>query len=249
MSIQDQQVRIRENVANVRAAIENACQRANRRPAEILLVAATKYVDARTIRLLMDAGIRDFGENRVQQLQQRVVELGTSLARLDHHAPPDLPRWHMIGHLQRNKVKPLLGCARIVQSVDSLRLAQEVEKHAAEGGEIVDVLVEANISGEISKEGISPAEVPELIVSLHQLPHLRPCGLMTMAPLTGDQGVLRAAFAGLRELMEKLREAGDAGPDFRHLSMGMSHDFEIAIEEGSTIVRVGSRLFEGILPT
>lgn len=248
MNFQDQQARIRDNVAKVRASIENACDRANRRPDDVLLVAATKYIDAQVMRSLMEAGIRDFGENRVQQLQQRAGELGASLARLDSRPSGDLPRWHMIGHLQRNKVKPLLGCARVVQSVDSLRLAREIEKNAAEMGEMVDVLVEANISGEISKEGISPAEVPELIDALNQLPHLRACGLMTMAPLTSNQDVVRAAFAGLRKLLEKLREAGNAGPDFRHLSMGMSHDFEIAIEEGATIVRVGSRLFEGLFP-
>lgn len=247
MDIDAKRLRIRQNVAAVRASIETACRRANRPAADVLLVAATKYVDSPAMQLLMEAGIRDFGENRVQQLQQRVAELGTSFACLGATASGPSPRWHMIGHLQRNKVKPLLGCAHIVHSIDSARLAHEVEKHAADLGATVDVLVEVNISGEASKEGIAAADAAALVRELVQLPHLRACGLMTMAPLGESAEAARPTFAGLRRLLASLHEEGIAGAELRHLSMGMSHDFEVAIEEGATIVRVGSRLFEGLI--
>jgi pyridoxal phosphate enzyme (YggS family) len=152
----------------------------------------------------------------------------------------------MIGHLQRNKVKSVLPHARVLHSLDSERLAEEVQK-VAERLEIdVDAFVEVNVSGEDSKHGIAPRDLPAMLAATADLPRIRLRGLMTMAPLTEDPEEVRPCFARLRQLLEKARQADLVGPDCLHLSMGMSHDYAVAIQEGATFVRVGSALFDGL---
>ena len=248
--------RLHHNLAQVRQNIAAACARVGRQPSEICLVAVTKYVDLPIIRELLLAGVADLGENRVQQLSRRAEALG---ARLDGWpepvaaaggsgtAPaPPAPRWHMIGHLQRNKVRQVLRHVRIIHSLDSLRLAAEVDRVAAELDARVDALVEVNVSGEQSKSGVPAAEAEALIEGLRDRPRIRLRGLMTMAPFDPDPEHARPFFAELREMAAGLRQRGVVGPEFVHLSMGMTQDYTVAIEEGATLVRVGSALFEGL---
>lgn len=234
---------VARNLATVREQIRAACQDAGRQPDEVTLVAVTKYVGLAAIRALLAAGQRDLGESRVQQLMPRVETL----------ASEDLPQpnWHLIGHLQRNKVKYLLPDVRIIHSVDSLRLAEQIsqsaqkqveQKHACE----VEVFVEVNTSGETAKHGVAPEELDSLLETVTKLPHLKPVGLMTMASLVEDQQAARPYFARLRELLDSARQRGSIPADCRYLSMGMSGDFEAAIAEGATHVRIGSALFAGL---
>jgi pyridoxal phosphate enzyme (YggS family) len=230
--------RLRANLERVGDAITEACGWAGR-SADVEVVAVTKSVDVPVIRTLLELGITNLGENRVQQLVQRAVELASV---------PGIPqlRWHMIGHLQRNKVKSLLAHSQVIHSVDSSRLALEIQRQAAAAGLTVEVLIEVNVSGEASKEGIAPAEAENLAREIEGLPNLNLRGLMTMAPLGLDADAARPHFAGLRRLLFELCERGAVGRDCDELSMGMSGDFRVAVEEGATIVRLGSILFEGL---
>ncbi|MEW6198733.1 MAG: YggS family pyridoxal phosphate-dependent enzyme [Planctomycetota bacterium] len=251
MTATDWTQRLHDNVARVRAHIADACARAGRDPAEVRLVGVTKYVSAPVIRELLAAGVQDVGESRVQQLASRALEIGEPLLDWTSAAGPAetrRPRWHMIGHLQRNKVKALLPHARIVHSLDSDRLADTLETHAAALDATVDAFIEVNVAGEASKQGVPPDEVAALATEVRRHPHLRLRGLMTMAPLDPDPEAARPCFARLRELLERLRGTGAVGAECVHLSMGMSQDYRVAVEEGATLVRVGSALFEGLPP-
>ncbi|MBP7748143.1 MAG: YggS family pyridoxal phosphate-dependent enzyme [Phycisphaerae bacterium] len=239
--------RLRDNLAQVRGAIADACQRSGRAPTAVRLIAVTKYVPVSVLRAVVAAGVDDLGESQVQQLTARARECGPQQFDWagEHRG---VPRWHMIGHVQRNKVKALLPHARIIHSLDSQRLADTLEQHAAAIGAEVSVFIEVNIAGEATKEGVTPTEVPGLIAGLARCPHLRLRGLMTMAPFDPDPERARPHFARLRMLRDELQATGVAGPDCVHLSMGMSQDYVVAVEEGATCVRVGSALFAG-LPT
>jgi pyridoxal phosphate enzyme (YggS family) len=247
---------LRDNVTRVQANIAAACRRAGRDPAEVRLLAVTKYVSLEVARELLAAGLVDLGENRVQQLVTRAQACGTarfdwpddSAGRADSSPAPAAPRWHMLGHVQRNKLKTLLPHARIVHSLDSARLAEAVARQAQELQVQVDVLIEVNIAGEAAKTGALPADVPALVAAVAAFPPLRLRGLMTMTPYDPNPETSRPYFAQLRELLERLRAQGAVGPGGRHLSMGMSQDYVVAVEEGATIVRLGSALFDG-LPT
>jgi pyridoxal phosphate enzyme (YggS family) len=236
MSENELRDRLRANLERVGDAITKACGWAGRSN-DVEIVAVTKSVDVTVIRALLELGVTNLGENRVQQLVQRAAELA---------ALPGVPqpRWHMIGHLQRNKVKSLLAHSQVIHSVDSLRLAQEIQRHAAADGRTVEVLIEVNISGEASKEGVAPAESEGLAGGIAGLPNLDLRGLMTMAPQDADAEGARPHFAALRCLLGELRESGAVGRECDQLSMGMSGDFRVAVEEGATIVRLGSILFE-----
>ena len=246
---EQQRARLGENLVAVRARLEQAAGRAGRDPGAVRLVAVTKYAALDVARALLDLGVRDLGENRVQQLGARAEELGaadTGLATEPGAAGP--PIWHMIGHLQRNKVRSLLRHVRIVQSLDSLRLADELETEAARIGKTVEVLIEVNVAGEAAKSG-APLEVAEEVAGYAAAcAHLRLNGLMTMAPYDPDSAQARPYFSQLRELLERFRQRGVVPPECTHLSMGMSGDYEVAVEEGATIVRLGSVLLEGIEP-
>jgi len=223
---------IERNLQDVRSRIEAACQRAGRDPGRVTLVAVTKSVGVPEVLELARRGQRVFGENRVQDALHKHRELAEQPLE-----------WHMIGHLQRNKVRDALRVFSMIHSVDGERLAVEIEKEAVKLGRTVPVLIEANVSGEEAKFGAPPAEVPALAMSIAGMPHMRLEGLMTMAPLVDDPEKTRPVFRALRELLEELRVRGLPGTELRHLSMGMTQDFEIAIEEGATMVRVGTALF------
>ncbi|HEU0299763.1 MAG TPA: YggS family pyridoxal phosphate-dependent enzyme [Longimicrobium sp.] len=221
---------LRARAAWVRERIEAARARAGRTD-EVTLVAVTKTHPAEVVRAAIEAGIGDVGENRVQEMDDKVRDVG-------RHAV----RWHLIGHLQRNKAARAVAIADLVHSLDSVRLAEALSAEAVKAGATVLALVQVNTSGEESKFGLSPEEAIDAVGRMAGLPGLRLEGMMTMAPLTDDQDVIRRTFAGARRLRE---EAARQLPAFtgRHLSMGMSNDFEAAVEEGSTLVRVGSTLF------
>jgi pyridoxal phosphate enzyme (YggS family) len=240
--------RLRGNLAGVRATIAEACRRAGRDPGDVRLVAVTKYVDLEAIRALLAAGVRDLGENRVQQLVSRAETLGAAdLALLAPDSDArQLPRWHMIGHLQRNKVKALLRHTRILHSLDSVRLTHELESQAEKLGLTVDAFLEFNVAGEQAKSGAPLEQADALAEAASHSPHIRLHGLMTMPPFDPDPEAARPHFAHLRELLERLRSGGAVGPDCVHLSMGMTIDYAVAIEEGATFVRIGSALFEGV---
>jgi pyridoxal phosphate enzyme (YggS family) len=239
--------RLRQNLERVRATIAEACRRSSRDPAEVRLVAVTKYADLDTVRALLAADVSDLGENRVQQLVARAETLGA--ANIDLFTPEpatSVPRWHMIGHLQRNKVKTLLRHTRILHSLDSVRLAKELEKQAETLEVTVDTFLELNLAGEEAKSGAPEADALELAEAVSQCTHLRLHGLMTMPPFDPDPEKARPYFARLRELLGELQQRGAVGPPCIHLSMGMTIDYAVAIEEGATFVRIGSALFEGI---
>lgn len=238
---------LRENLERVRGRIAAAAARAGRPAAGVRLVAVTKSVDTSVIRALFDLGQRDFGENRVQALSARAGELGAAIEPPFSAAPDrSRPVWHMIGTLQRNKVRGLLSCSRAIHALNSLRLLDTIDAEAQRIGAVVDVLAELNVAGEEQKSGAALAESDALVAAAATRPGVRLTGLMTMAPLVDDPETARPVFARLRQLLESFQQRGLVGPDCRHLSMGMSNDFEVAIEEGATVVRVGSVLFEGL---
>lgn len=243
---------LRENVSRVRQDIAAACARAGRPADSVRLVAVTKYVSVAVLRELVAAGVTDIGESRAQQLAARVAECGTSLTDWPAPGAPETGgavRWHMIGHLQRNKVKLVLPQVRIVHSLDSDRLARALDECAAQHDCHVDVFIEVNVTGEGSKEGVVPEALPALLEVIAACPRIRARGLMTMAPFDPDPETARSCFVRLRELRDRLRQAGDAGATCVELSMGMSQDYVVAVEEGATYVRVGSALFEGLPST
>ena len=221
---------LRARVQWVRERIEAARARAGRSD-EVALVAVTKTHPADVVRAAVAAGVGDVGENRVQEMDDKVAEVGRRAVR-----------WHLIGHLQRNKAGRAVAIADLIHSLDSVRLAEALSAEAVRAGVVVPALVQVNTSGEESKFGLSPKEAVDAVGRMAELPGLRLEGMMTMAPFTADQDVIRRTFSGARRLRE---EAERQVPAFtgRHLSMGMSNDFEAAVEEGSTLVRVGSTLF------
>lgn len=224
---------MKEGLEDTQQAIINAARRAGRDPSEVTLVAVGKTKPASMIRELYDLGVRDFGENKVQELTAKYEEL-----------PKDI-RWHMIGHLQSNKVKYIVDKVAMIHSVDSLRLAQVIEKEAVKKDvDHVDVLLEVNVSGEESKYGMTPAEVEEQIDQFLDLKRVRIRGFMTVAPFAEDPEEVRPYFKRLKQLSVDIQNKTiDNNIDVGLLSMGMSGDFEAAIEEGASFVRVGTRIF------
>jgi pyridoxal phosphate enzyme (YggS family) len=212
-----------------------ACQRSGRPRAEVTLVAVTKTVSADVARMLLGLGVRDLGESRPQELWRKAEALA------GHNL-----RWHLIGHLQRNKVEKTLPLVDVIHSVDSPRLITTLEAEAQKLGRRVPVLLELNASREEQKHGFAPEELPALAGELNKLRHLHVTGLMTMAALEADPEECRPTFALLRRLRDELRPQLTGVHDLRDLSMGMSNDFEVAVEEGATMVRLGSILFEGL---
>lgn len=217
---------IADNIARVRERIANAASRASVDPAGITLIAVTKTVDVPRILEAIEAGVTDIGENYVQDSIRKFDAIGRMV------------RWHMIGHLQTNKVRHAVPIFDLIQSVDSLALASEIGKRSVALGRTTDVLVEVNISGEASKFGVSPDQTLPFCESIAGIAGVRLSGLMGIAPFVDDETLIRKAFAGLRSLWEKL-PAGNR----KWLSMGMTADFEIAIEEGSNMVRIGTAIF------
>jgi PLP dependent protein len=232
---------IAQNIARVEERIAAACRRSGRRREDVRLVAVSKTVPPERIREAYDAGLRDFGENRVQEAEAKAP----ALRELEI-------TWHMIGHLQTNKARSARALFHWIQSLDSLRLAEKLDgapHPAAEpvaphrAGTPLPVLIEVNLGGEASKSGVTAEAAPALARSIGALPNLSLCGLMTVPPVTDDPEGARPYFSGLRELARVIDSARLPNVRMGELSMGMSHDFEVAIEEGATLVRVGSAIF------
>jgi pyridoxal phosphate enzyme (YggS family) len=207
-----------------------AARRAGRDPASVTLVAVSKTVPLDRLRGIEAAGIADLGENRIQEAVAKIEALGTAF------------RWHLIGHLQRNKARRAVELFDLIHSIDSLELATTLNRHAQSAGKHQRVLLQVNVAGEASKGGFSPAGVREAAEELARLSYLQPEGLMTIAPLGADEHRLRAVFGALRDLHCDLAGHFDR-LTWRHLSMGMTDDFELAIEEGATLVRIGRAVF------
>ena len=214
---------IRAGLMRVRERIAAAAERAGRRPDDVLLIAVSKTVEAERIREAIAAGVQALGENRVQEAKGKVAELGRAVP------------WHLIGHLQTNKVKDAFGLFDVVHSIDRLELAREIERRAAGAGRPIDVLLEVNVANEASKSGFSPDAVAGALDALSGMAHLKVRGLMAIPPIVERAEDSRPAFRTLRALRDR--------HGLGELSMGMSADFEVAIEEGATMVRVGTAIF------
>jgi pyridoxal phosphate enzyme (YggS family) len=234
--------RIEKNLSEIRENIATACARARRDPKDVSIVAVTKSADLEAIKNLLEAGLTELGESRVQQLIERAGELNAFLQRRRSASPMPV-RWHLVGHLQRNKVKHVLECSTIIHSVDSLRLAEEINTKAQSLPQPVQIFLQVNCSQEAQKFGVAVGAAAHLAELIGTMPCLRLVGLMTMGPLTNNPEESRRAFARLRELFEEIQRDKMAGPEFRHLSMGMSGDYSAAVEEGATILRIGTALF------
>ena len=234
--------KIEKNLHLILKNVELACAKANRLPREVSLVAVTKAADAEAIAALLELGVTDLGESRAQQLVARAAEAAAYVQRRPQPLAGKV-RWHMIGHLQRNKVKPVLDCAEVIHSVDSLRLAEEINARAEHLGRTVEVYLQVNCSQEEQKYGVAVGAATHLGEMICTLPNVRLIGLMTMAPLTPDPEQARSSFLRLREILDEMRGDRVGGEHLRHLSMGMSNDYIVAVEEGATILRIGTALF------
>ena len=223
--------RIETNLEKVKERIAQAALRAGRNPDDIQLVSVSKTVPVATIQQAIKAGVTILGENYLQEARKKIEEIGHAV------------RWDFIGHLQSNKAKYVVDLFDIIQSVDRLSLAREINRLAVKKGKTVKILLQVNISGEEAKSGIDPAEAAALVRETLTLSNLSVQGLMTMPPYFDDPEKARPYFVALRELRDILRKEHEEYIDLKELSMGMSADFEIAIEEGSTIVRVGTAIF------
>ena len=222
---------IKENLDQVRETINAACIRAGRRPEEVTLIAVSKTKPVPMLEEAYAAGTRDFGENKVQEILAKKPEL-----------PQDI-RWHMIGHLQRNKVSQVIGNAVMIHSVDSLRLARQIEAEAAKKEVDVDILLEVNVAREESKYGLMLEEVEDAVMAIKDFPHVHIKGLMTIAPFVDNPEENRGIFKKLFEFAVDIGRKNIDNVTMGVLSMGMTGDYEVAVEEGATMVRVGTGIF------
>ena len=234
--------RIEKNLAGIRQTIADACARVGRQPADVTIVAVTKAVEPDAIKSLIGTGVVNLGENRVAQLVERKDLVDAWMRRRRTETPVPV-RWHMIGHLQRNKVKAVLGADAVIHSIDSLRLAEEINTRCERDNRVASVLLQVNCSAESQKHGVAVGAAAYLGELISSMKHVRLAGLMTMAALTDDPETTRPTFTRLRELFEEMRHNGVGGETFKHLSMGMSQDYAVAVEEGATILRIGTALF------
>ena len=222
---------IKENLNRVQENIRNACARAGRKENEVTLIAVSKTKPVSMLEEAYALGVRDFGENKVQELVDKAGQL-----------PEDI-RWHMIGHLQRNKVKYIIDKVYLIHSVDSLRLAEEISKEAVKHGVTANILIEVNVAGEESKFGVSPEDTPGLIEEISRLPAIQVRGLMTIAPFVEKAEDNRIIFNALLKLYVDISRKNIDNVHMDFLSMGMTGDYEVAVEEGATFVRVGTGIF------
>lgn len=225
---------IKQNLLSVESRIAQACTRAGRQRSDVSLVAVTKYAQLEWIEALIELGQLDLGENRPQQLWERAAKLPTTV------------NWHLIGHLQSNKARRLLPLVRWIHSIDSLKLLNSVDRLVEELNVRPKVMVEVNVTGEPSKDGFTPEEIRRDWEAACGCAHVQIVGMMTMAPATDDPEGARPAFAALRSLRDELQARAPESVQLSQLSMGMTGDFEIAIEEGATLIRIGSALFAGL---
>jgi hypothetical protein len=222
---------IAQNLEAVKQRLEAAARRAGRAPSEVRLIAASKTVEVERLRQAVAAGHRLFGENYLQEAQDKIAALGPGVS------------WHFVGHLQSRKAKAVVELFELIHSVDRLNLAQALEKAAAQVGKVQEILIQVNLAGEAAKSGAAPQATPELLREIAGMPHLKVAGLMTMPPWFDEPERVRPYFRALRELRNRLREQCIVDTPLNELSMGMSGDYEVAVEEGATLVRVGTAIF------
>lgn len=215
----------------IKQQIAQEAKRCGRKIDEITLLTVSKNVPIEAIQAVYEAGCRDFGENRLQEGLGKIQSLPTDI------------RWHLVGSLQKNKVNHAIEVFSLIHSVDSFELAQKISECSQRKGKETSILLQVNVSGERTKHGFKPSELREQLLQIDRLPNLRVEGLMTMAPLTEDEAIIRSCFRQLFELLAELQKRVKKPELFKHLSMGMSHDFLIAIQEGATILRVGTAIF------
>jgi pyridoxal phosphate enzyme (YggS family) len=227
-----------ENIKNIYRRISHAAMRVERDPCDVKLIAVTKTVDTERIKEAIDWGLRIFGESRVQEAKAKIDEI----LRLTPHALRFTPiSWHLIGHLQKNKARTAVQLFDLIHSIDSVRLAEELNNHAEKAGKIQRVLIQVKLSGEETKHGVAKEDVMNLIDAVMKMKNLTLEGLMTMPPYFDNPEMARPYFRELRELRDNAKRLGHELPE---LSMGMTKDFEIAVEEGATMVRIGTGIFE-----
>ena len=238
--------KISERIKRVKDNVLSACARAGREPDEVRLVVVTKSATIDAVKEVIDLGFTDLGENRVQQLKKVSAQIAELLPGSDGNAESTQKvNWHMIGHLQRNKVRQVLPIASLIHSVDTLRLAEEINAAATRLNLRPKVLLQINASDEPQKYGVPVGAATHLAEQIETLSHLQLAGLMMMAPLTHNKDIVRACFVRTRELFIEMRGEKIVGSQFTELSMGMSSDYEVAVEEGATILRIGSAIFAG----
>ena len=238
--------KITERIERIKENISSACARSDRDPADVKLVVVTKSADFEKVKQIIKLGFTELAENRAQQLKKVAAQTDEFLAGANtNHKLPKKIKWHMIGHLQRNKVRQVLPVTSLIHSVDTLRLAEEINASAPKMNVQPKVLLQVNISNESQKYGVPVGAAIHLAEQIETLPNLKLVGLMTMAPLTHNKDVIRSCFVRARELFVEMKGEKVVGPKFTQLSMGMSSDYEIAVEEGATILRIGSAIFAG----
>jgi len=236
LEVKDVRALLESNLHGVRRRMAEAAARSGRTAEAVTLVAVTKTVDAGLARMLCELGVSDLGENRVREAQAKATQLA------------DCPvRWHMVGHLQTNKARLAVRIFSLIHSLDSARLADALQRRAAQDGLAVPVLIEVNTSAEATKFGVPPEGALELAQTVDSRQHLELRGLMTMAPIVERSADTRPYFRRLRELRDRINDSASLRRPLTELSMGMTQDFEVAIDEGATMVRIGSALFRGIV--
>ena len=223
---------VAENVESIRKRIREVCSRCGRKPEDVLLVGVSKTFGVDSIQKAVDSGLFDIGENYAQEL------LGKRESLSDHRI-----RWHFIGHLQSNKVKYVIEYVHLIHSVDNDRVAEEIQKRAEKAGRIVKVLIEVHTTDEATKYGVLPADTLDFLKRISRFDRVKVQGLMTMGPFSDDPNNSRPSFRQLAELRDRISREGMEDVTMQHLSMGMTHDFQVAIEEGATIVRIGTAIF------
>lgn len=222
---------IKENLEEVREKIRQACQRSGRREEDVTLISVSKTKPVEMLKEAYEAGSRDFGENRVQEILEKYGQM------------PEDVRWHMIGHLQKNKVRQVIDKAVLIHSVDTVELAEQIEKDAAKRDLTVDILLEVNVAEEESKFGFHTEEVEAAVLKIKELPHVHIKGLMTIAPFVSNSEDNREVFKKLYQLYVDIRSKNIDNVNMSVLSMGMTGDYEVAVEEGATMIRVGTGIF------
>ena len=222
---------IKENLEEVREKIRQACQRSGRREEDVTLISVSKTKPVEMLREAYEAGSRDFGENRVQEIMEKYGQM------------PEDVRWHMIGHLQKNKVRQVIDKAVLIHSVDTVELAEQIEKDAAKRDLTVDILLEVNVAEEESKFGFRTEEVEAAVMKIKEFPHVHIKGIMTIAPFVSNSEDNREVFKKLYQLYVDIRSKNIDNVNMSVLSMGMTGDYEVAVEEGATMIRVGTGIF------
>ncbi|MBN1361522.1 MAG: YggS family pyridoxal phosphate-dependent enzyme [Sedimentisphaerales bacterium] len=238
--------KIAERTKRVQENVAAACARSGREPQDVRLIIVTKSADIEQVKQVIRLGFNHLGENRVQQLKKVSAQVAEFIAQegADAALPKEI-HWHMIGHLQRNKVRHVLSSTSLIHSLDTLRLAEEINSASGKMNLRSRVLLQVNTSNEPQKYGVPVGAATHLAEQIETLPHVQLIGLMTMAPLTRNQDTIRACFVRARELFQEMRGEKIVGRQFTELSMGMSSDYEIAVEEGATLLRIGSAIFAG----